>query len=74
MIAVSTTPPPSEEVERAADGEDEDVLAWRVARLTELDFEYPAALELVRAGVDWHDAARLRAAGASCDQCLRMLL
>ena len=50
------------------------MLAWRIARMTELGFEYPAALELAIAGADWHAAARMKSQGATCDQVVQLLV
>ena len=69
---------PSEPAPDAAADEPVDeyevVLAWRIARMTELGFDYPAALELAIAGADWHAAARMKSQGATCDQVVQLLV
>ena len=57
------------------DGERERVDSWKLARLVELGFTPPVAEELVRRGVDWHDAAHLVCdLGCPLEQALEILV
>jgi hypothetical protein len=54
--------------------EEERIERWRVGRFVTLGFKMETAVELAIAGVDWHEAERLLAAGATKAQTRRILL